>query len=204
MRLGPEVTQENHLPRVEQTYTYPRGLRDRYVQGVLFNEWRKRYPDALLFCPRMLQSRQIPHSGPISGPMFFNELFLGTQYLDAGYGALFFYREVEDRACYRKAREILGGEDAAQFVTPNSERGGRAPDLLIYDPDSLRFRFVECKSPTERYTQHQPVRFAGIEAYLNATLPASATPLSDETHPALFPPLHAGQWIHVARLHAVE
>lgn len=114
--------------------------------------------------------------------MFFHELFLGTRYLGAGCGALFFYRQVEDDACYRKACEILGGDSAAQFITPNNEQGGRAPDLLVYDPRSLRFRFVECKSQSEAYTANQPRRFAEIEEYLNATLPEGSEPLTNSEH----------------------
>ena len=185
---------------IEQFYPYPRELRTRYREGKLFREWCEKYSGALLFCERMFTSRQIPHSGPIRDAMFFNELFLGTQYLDAGYGALFFYREVEDLQCYRKACEILGGEDAAQFITPNSERGGRAPDLLVYDPRSLRFRFVECKGPSEGYTKNQPGRFRKIEEYLNEKLPKGCQPLADIKHEMLFPILRPGQWIHVARL----
>jgi hypothetical protein len=67
------------LPRrVEQACSYPSELLDRYRRGKLFREWCAAYPDALLFCPRMWESRQIPHSGPIGGPMFFHELYLGV------------------------------------------------------------------------------------------------------------------------------
>jgi hypothetical protein len=186
--------------RVEQAYAYPAELLTRYREGRLFREWCERYPDALLFCERMWGSRQIPHSGPISNVMFFHEFFLGTRYVEAGYGVLFFYRQVEDEACYRKACEILGGEEAARFITPNNERGGRAPDLLVYDPRSLCFRFVECKGKAERYTANQPGRFAEIEEYLNSTLPHGSEPLTDSRHGGLFPRLGPGQWIHVARL----
>lgn len=186
--------------RIEQSYLYPKELLIRYRKGKLFCEWCQKYSDALLFCERMFTSRQIPHSGPIHRTWFFNELFLGTQYLDAGYGALFFYREVEDQQCYRKACEILGGEEAAQFITPNNESGGRAPDLLVYDLRSLRFRFVECKNPKERYTENQPNRFRKIEEYLNKNLPKGSKPLTDMKYEMLFPILPSGQWIHVARL----
>ena len=185
---------------VEQIYRYPSRLLTRYLGGTLFREWCDTYSGSLLFCKRMHESRQIPHSGPIDHPMFFNELYLGTQYLDAGYEVLFFYRQVEDEQCYQKACEILGGADAEQFITPNNERGGRAPDLLVYDPESLRFRFVECKGEREAYTANQPGRFLEIEEYLNATLPAGSEALSDSSHMLLFPRLWPGQWIHVARL----
>jgi hypothetical protein len=56
---------------------------------------------------------------------------MGTLYLDAGYEALFFYRKVEDEVCHQKAVSVLGGNLAAQFITPNDETGGRAPDLLV-------------------------------------------------------------------------
>ena len=123
--------------RVEQAYPYPSELRARYREGKLFREWYELHRGTLLFSDRMLESRQIPHSGPVRDAWFFHELFLGIRYLEAGYGALFYYRQVDDAACYLKACEILGDEAAAQFIAPNSERGGRAPDLLIDDPRSL-------------------------------------------------------------------
>jgi hypothetical protein len=189
----------NQPRRVEQAYAYPEELRDRYRRGKLFREWYEQYRDSLLFYPRMFESAQIPHSGPIRDPLFFHELFLGTRYLDAGYGALFNYRAVEHMAGYEKVCEILGCA-AAEFVTPNNERGGRPPDLLVYDRTSLHFRLVECKGRTERLTTKQPYRFLEIEEYLDATLPKGSLPLTDSQFGALFPRLGPGQWIHVARL----
>lgn len=186
--------------RVEQTYVYPADLRARYIDGSLFQEWWERYEGALLFCPKMRTSRQVPHSGPIKTPMFFNELYLGTQYLDAGFGALFFYRQAEDEAGYRMACDVLGGDAAAQAITPNSERGGRAPDLLVYDRATLQFRFIECKARSEAFTPSQLRRFAEIETYLNGVLPSEATPLTEPRLQELFPTLRPGEWIHVARL----
>jgi hypothetical protein len=184
----------------EVLYAHPAGLKASYVEGSLFRQWCKKYEGRLLFCDRMLTSGQIPHSGPIRGPMFFHELFLGTQYLDAGYGAVFFYRQVEDMACYQKACELLGGSAAAQFITPNWEKGGRAPDLLVFDPPTGRFRFVECKGRNERFTPKQVQRFREIEDYLNQTSKAHAEPLTDDRDQRLFPALASGQWIHIARL----
>jgi hypothetical protein len=179
---------------------YPVSLKASYLEGNLFRQWCERYEGRLLFCDRMLTSCQIPHSGPIKGPMFFHELFLGTQYLDAGYGALFFYRQVEDQACYQKACKLFGGSAAAQFITPNWEKGGRAPDLLIFEPPTGRFWFVECKGRSERFTPKQVQRFREIEDYLNRNSFAHAEPLVDPRDERLFPPLAPGQWIHIARL----
>jgi hypothetical protein len=197
---GPLISPQESGNWPEVLYAYPVRLKASYVEGSLFRHWCKKYKGRLLFCDRMLTSGQIPHSGPIRGPMFFHELYLGTQYLDAGYGAIFFYRQVEDVTCYQKACELLGGSAAAQVITPNWERGGRAPDLLVFDPSTGRFRFVECKGKNERFTPKQVQRFWEIEEYLNRTSTAHAEPLTDKRNRRLFPALASGQWIHIARL----
>ncbi len=198
MEEAPIVSASRPWP--ETVYSHPRALKDAYRQGILFRQWLESYKGHLLFCNRMLSSRQIPHSGPIDNPLFFNEFLMGTKYLDAGYEVLFFYRQVEDEACYQKACELLGGTTAAQFVTPNSERDGRAPDLLVFDPKTSRFRFVECKRVGEPFTRKQPQRFAAIERYLNQTPHVHGSVLADPQRATLFPPLWEGQWIHIARL----
>jgi hypothetical protein len=129
-----------------------------------------------------------------------NELLTGIRYLDAGYEALFFYRQVEDERGYQKAFELLGGTEAAEFITPNSESGGRAPDLLVFDPKTNRFRFVECKAPSEPFTERQPQRFTAIEQYLNQTAKRHGPVLSDPQRLELFPILAEGRWIHIARV----
>lgn len=194
------MTSSQSMRWPEVAYPYPAHLKAAFLNGTLFREWYRTYEGKLLFCAKMLTSRQIPHSGPIKNPMFFHELFLGTQYLDAGYGALFFYRRVEDEACYAKAYELLGGKVAAQFITPNSEKSGRAPDLLVFEPSTGRFRFVECKGETEPFTLNQTRRFADIERYLNSNPPPNPKPLSDSRNEKLFPSLGPGQWVHIARL----
>jgi len=183
----------------EARLAYPAALRAEYREGALFGRWRDQYHGHLLFTERMRRSRQIPHSGPLKNAMFFHELYAGTRYLDMGYEALFFYRLVEDRGCYEKAAALLGGQEAARFITPNAEKGGRAPDLLVFDTKTGACRFVECKGKTEPFTRRQVDRFKAIEAYLN-TREALPKPLSDPRHPDLFPALPPGQWIHVARL----
>lgn len=186
----------------EIRYTYPPLLEEWYRKGVLFRLWFNLYRGHLLFDARMFSSRQIPHSGRVKDAYFFHEFFMGTQYLDAGYEALFWYREVESKESYKQARALLGGSDAAEFICPNDERTGRPPDLLVFDPRTRAFRFVECKGKSEPLTKAQPGRFAGIEEYLNQHPPPCKRPLG-VTGPLwsdLFPPLAPGQWIHVARL----
>lgn len=110
----------------EVRYSYPPTLRASYNEGKLFNAWCKRYKGHYLFCDKMFLSHQIPHSGPLKNTFFFHELFIGTKYLDAGYEVLFFYRQVEDQASYRKASEVLGSS-AAEFIAPNAEKGWPSP-----------------------------------------------------------------------------
>jgi hypothetical protein len=117
---------------------------------------------------------------------------------------LFYQRKVEDEVCYRKACELFndadGCTDAGQFIVPNKEDGGRAPDLIVFKPGTKLFRFVECKGKYEKFAKAQPSRFAGIERFLNESSVAKTGPLFDPAYPQLFPPLSNGQWIHVARL----
>jgi hypothetical protein len=186
----------------ESTCAYPRGRRDAYREGKLFRHWVETYRGRMLFCDHMWDSGQIPHSGPVRDAFFFNELFLGTRYLDAGYEVLFYYRQVDDETCYQKLCELLGGTVNAQFVAPNSEAGGRAPDLLVFDPQNGRFRFVECKGRSETVTRRQLERFASIERYL-ANLGTCPPALADAHNTILFPRLSKDRWIHVARLDPV-
>jgi hypothetical protein len=127
-----------------------------------------------LFRDRMLLGRDMPHSGPMKGACFFREFYMGMQYLDAGYEAMVYHRKVDDEVCFQKACELFGGADgctaAGDFIVPNNEIGGRAPDLIIFKPGTKLFRFVECKGKDEHFTQPQPTRFTAIEKYLNTSL----------------------------------
>lgn len=183
-------------------YSYPPRLKEWYKEGILFRLWFNLYRGHCLFDERMFSSAQIPHSGPVKNAFGFHEFFMGSQYIDAGYEATCYYREVECKVCFEKAKELFGGEEAAKFITPNTERGGRPPDLLVFDPRTGAFRFVECKFRGERPTKAQPKRFAGIEDSLNRNPPPCKRALtsSDPRWKVLFPPLEPGKWIHMARL----
>ena len=180
-------------------FKYDPAVEAMYDEGKQFTRWWDQYCGHFLFCRRMLGSKEIPHSGPLRHTYFFNEFFIGTQYLDAGYEALVFYRKVEDEACYQKVTELFGGIAAAQFIAPNGEKGGRAPDLIIFDPRTNNFRFVECKREIEQFTKPQVGRFVGIERYLNTSSVAGKV-LSNPNREDLFPPLAPGEWIHIARI----
>jgi hypothetical protein len=196
----------------EVTWFYPAEIKAAYYAGTLFHEWFNKYPPLssanlnghYLFRYKMLKGRDMPHSGPMKGACFFREFYMGMQYLDAGYEALVYHRRVEDEACFQKACELFGDADgctdAGEYIVPNDETGGRAPDLIVFKPGTKLFRFVECKGNGENFTQTQPKRFTDIERYLNKSLPTGATALSDPAFPELFPPLPEGRWIHVARI----
>jgi hypothetical protein len=157
----------------EVIWFYPPEIKAAYYAGTLFREWFKKYPPLApthpkghhLFRDRMFSGRDIPHSGPIKYCSYFHEFYVRTQYLDAGYDVLFYQRKVEDPVCYRKACELFGDvdgcTDAGQFIVPNREDGGRAPDLIVFKPGTKLFRFVECKGKYERFAKSQPKRFAG-------------------------------------------
>jgi hypothetical protein len=195
MQLGQE---SGSWPEVK--FVYDPAIRDSYYAGKQFGLWVEKYKANYLFCERMRGSREIPNGVRRPGhTYYFNEFFAGIQYLAAGYEAMVFYRQVEDQKCYQKIVELLGGDAAAQVLAPNSEKGGRAPDLVVFDPQTGKFRFVECKKKNERYTPPQKDRFLGIERYLNNSRQAGKL-LSNPRREDLFPPLALGQWIHVARL----
>jgi hypothetical protein len=156
----------------------------------------------MLFYPNLFTSKQIPHSGPIPNPMFFSEFLTGSWYLDAGYEVLRNYREVEDHASFEVVCKLLGGREAADLVTPNAEKGGRPPDLIVFERNTGRFRFVECKraNPWESFTGAQPSRFSAVEACLNERLDWERYALTDATPTYLFPQLPQQRWIHVVRI----
>lgn len=54
---------------------------------------------------------------------------------------------------------LMAARPAGDFIVPNNEIGGRAPDLIIFKPGTKLFRFVECKGKDEHFTQPQPTRF---------------------------------------------
>jgi hypothetical protein len=196
----------------EITWFYPPKIKAAYYAGTLFREWFNKYPPLsgsnpnghYLFRDRMLKGRDMPHSGPMKGACFFREFYMGMQYLDAGYEAMVYHREVEDELCFRKACELFGDavgcRNAADNIVPNDETGGRAPDLIVFKPGTRLFRFVECKGRVENFTLSQPKRFTDIEKYLNGPLGPGGEALCDPTHPKLFPPISEGCWIHVARI----
>src|SRR5205807_7614374 len=80
---------------------------------------------------------------PPWGRRGFNELFVGSKYLDVGYDALWACRRGECITCFQKAGELLGDRMAEQFLI--GEKDGRPPDLLLFDTHTGRVRFVECK-----------------------------------------------------------
>jgi len=187
----------------EAEYFYSPVVRESYRQGIQFCIWADRYAGHWLFNERMFRSKQIPHGAPNPNECrFVNEFFMGTLYLDAGFEVLNFYRAVEHRPSYEKAKELLGGREAIEFINPNGEKRGRPPDLLVFNDQTKEFRFVECKGKNERFSPSQPTRFAAIENFLHDNPPPCGHPLADPEHRwnGLFPPLGQGQWIHIARL----
>lgn len=168
-----------------------------YREGKLFRQWYELYKEGhLLFDEKMLKSRQIPHSGPVKNPIGFYELFVGIKYLDAGYDAIWYYR---DKA-REKAKELLGGDAAAKEIITKYEYKPQPPDLLVFCPKTKRFRFVECKGKNERLTKSQEEAFPKVERYLNKNRPPCGVALADPRREDLFPPLASHQWIHIVRL----
>ncbi len=185
---------------IETLHRYDPALENAYRQGTLVPQLAQKYHGHLMFCPRTLSNSQVPNGRPLRKCWFFSEVLIGTLYLDAGYEVLWYYRQVDDQTSYRMACDLFGGPSAAEFIIPNSESNGQAPDLIIFDPTTKRFRLVECKRRYERFTGKQVKRFASIEQHLNHTMDWDKSLLTDPNYPNLFPPLAAGAWIHVARI----
>lgn len=114
----------------------------------------------------MFISGQIPHGEPLpKDKRFFPEFFVGTRYLDAGFDVLSFYRAAEHKPSYEKAKDLLGGTEAIEFINPGDESKGRPPDLLVFN-QAGQFKFVECKRKNEKLTDSQIIHFPRIEEYL--------------------------------------
>ncbi len=156
----------------------------------------------------MWLSKQIPtpYTLPVSQICYFSEFFAGIQYLNAGYDVIVWYRAVEDRICFDKARELLTGHDskeskaAIEYILRNDETEGRPPDLIVFDPHTNCFRFVECKREKETFSQTQPTCFGLVETLLNRVFPKQEKLLCNPSRLDLFPMLDPGQWIHIARI----
>ena len=152
----------------------------------------------------ILNNNQIPHShrdDHFKVCRSFNELFMAMQYLDAGYEVHLFYRasgECGTDVSYTKAVEVLG---KAYMSILGLGKGTEPPDLLVVQPGTCKFRFVECKGPSEPPTKGQVKRFLEIEEALNSNPPPCGEPLSDQMREEdLFPRLDPGRWIHVVRV----
>jgi hypothetical protein len=191
---------EESVNWVERTVKFPytAELRVEYRKGKLFRQWYEQYRDGhLLFYEEMFMNAHFPHSGPMNDAFGFHELFVGIKYLEAGYDALWFYR---NEACEKKAKELLGGDAAFKKIITNLECGPQPPDLLVFCPETNRFRFVECKDKNEPFTPRQKEFFPEVEDYLSKNRPPCERALADPSREGLFPPLPADQWIHVVRL----
>jgi len=176
---------------------YPAALQDEYRKGTLLRQWYERYREGhLLFYEEMKNSDILPYSAPVKDAFGFNELFVGIKYLDAGYEALCHYRN-EAR---EKAKELLGGDAAVKKIITNFESYPQQTDLLVFCPKTNRFRFVECKRKSEKFTKRQEEFFPEVENYLNKNRPPCERALADPSREDLFPPLLADQWIHIVRL----
>lgn len=184
----------------ETVLRYDPAMKESYRDGSLVPQLVAKYPEHLMFCARARTNRQVPFGRPLQKCWFFSEVLTGTRYLEAGYEVLWYYRQIEDQASYRMACDLFGGPAAAQLIIPNSERHGQAPDLIVFDRNSKRFRFVECKQRGERFTPKQLQRFEFIEKHLNENLNRDLSLLTDSNHPDLFPTLEPGRWLHVARV----
>lgn len=188
------------------TCSYPRDLKKRYDRENEFDHWFVKYYGRWPFHESILNSNLIPHSH--RDPRFsknesrgFNEVYMATQYLDAGYEVHFGYRSEKEHQCdrsYKMAVEVLGKAHTSSLGLGN---GAEPPDLLVVQPSTRKFRFVECKGPSEPPTKGQVKRFLEIEEALNSNPPPFGEPLSDQMREEdLFPRPDPGRWIHVVRV----
>ena len=204
------MTKSSGPDRVVVSYSYPPDVKSRYEKDYEFDHWFVKYYERWPFHPSILNNNQIPHSHrppEFKGTRSFNEAYMATQYLHAGYDVHWLYRgkEAGSDASYQEAKRLLGeaGNSIQRFG-----KGGEPPDLLVVEAASSRFRFVECKGPSEPFTKNQVARFLQIESALNNNPPPCREPLSFEKQKLLlspqlerlFPELPNGHWIHVVRV----
>jgi hypothetical protein len=188
----------------EVEYRYSSELKERYDNDNEFDHWFVKYMGRWPFHPSILNSKQIPHShsAAVKDHRFFNELYMSMRYLDAGYEVHLFYRgkECGSDESYKKAVEVLGN---AYKTILRFGKGGEPPDLLVVQPGTTKFRFVECKGPSETPTENQIAFFRHIEESLDNSPPPCGEPLSDPSRPRLFPPPpegHLHRWINIVRV----
>jgi hypothetical protein len=190
------------LKPMEVSFEFPSRLRDLYHKSLELDHWFVRYFGKWPFDASILKNKQIPHSHPPQGSppwRSFNEFYMATQYIEAGYEVLLYYRspnENGDRRSYDIAKKLLNG-DSERII--NIGAPGESPDMLVFK--GKQFRFVECKAKGEPYTDTQLPNFRRIDKELNSG--TYGEPLSDFSRTDLFPELtnpdHL-RWIHTVRL----
>lgn len=187
---------------MEVTYEFPSQVFDLYHKSLELDHWFVRHFGKWPFDASILKNQQIPHSQHTQGSerwRGFNEFYMATQYIDAGYEVLLYYRspnENGDRRSYDIAKRLLNG-DPEGIIHIGSP--GESPDLLVFKGD--QFRFVECKAKHEDYTDTQLPNFRRIDQILNSG--PYGQPLSDPSRTDLFPELTKPdhlRWIHTIRL----
>jgi hypothetical protein len=187
---------------MEVRYEFWSRVRDLYHKSLELDHWFVRYFGKWPFDTSMLKNKQIPHSHRPQGSKTcrgFNEFYMATQYIEAGYEGLLYYRspnENSDRKSYDIAKKLLNGDPEGII---RIGRGGESPDMLVFRGD--QFRFVECKRKDEKHTHTQLANFLRIDQILNSG--SYGKPLSDSSRTDLFPELtnpdHL-RWIHTVRL----
>ena len=187
---------------LEVSFEFPSRVRDLYLNCLELDHWFVKYFGKWPFDASILKNEQIPHSQCPQGSKpcrGFNEFYMATQYLDAGYEVLLYYRspnENGDPTSFNYAKRLLkGGPD--HIIHTGSP--GEPPDILVFRGN--QFRFVECKAKDEDYTPTQLSNFCGIDQILNSG--PYGEPLSDPSRTDLFPELTKPdhlRWIHTVRL----
>jgi len=187
---------------MEVSFEFPSRVWDLYHNSLELDHWFVRYFGKWPFDTSMLKNKQIPHSHRPQGSKTcrgFNEFYMATQYIEAGYEVLLYYRsrkENGDHRSYDIAKRLLKGHPEGIILIG---RRGESPDLLVFKGD--QFRFVECKAKDEDYTSTQLPNFRQIDQILNSG--AYGEPLSDPSRTDLFPELTKPdhlRWIHTVRL----
>jgi hypothetical protein len=187
---------------MEVLFEFPSRVQDLYHHCLELDHWFVKYFGKWPFDASVLKNKQIPHSHRPQGSKpcrGFNEFYMATQYIEAGYEVLLYYRspkENHDTKSYDIAKRLLKGDlGGIIHIGPP----GESPDMLVFRGN--QFRFVECKAKDEDYTSTQLPNFRRIDQILNSG--DYGEPLSDPARTDLFPestkPDHL-RWIHAVRL----
>jgi len=176
---------------IERIQSYSIADRERYLKGIQYPKWKKKYSRTRLFL-ELLEAEATTKQFPVKSPPLksqtygFGELYVGIHFLNLGYDVTrHHWGKRWNCPGYLLAVQILG-KKAADFICREHPQ---PPDLFVIDR-MKRFFFVEVKLPGDRLNKNQISFFRDIERYLNKNMPDKKRA----------PYITQGHWIELVRV----